>query len=349
VRQLHISEGLDIIREVFTTLREGGMTMKWLLSMAVSIGLLFGWPQLISLAVAAPPKDLREKEQLKAACLRLAKEYEEQVAEQDRLLRQGATSESEVLRARYDLAATQLDLAALGNKRDAVLEQSRVLVSLRERQLNLWLKMPSGDDLVAIEVLAAERRLANARFWLAREEGRGKDVVRYLRDIIDISNRELRALGPLESRGLASSQNVEDARRHIAYARYLLAKQEGKPEEAAKQLRIVADMRELGVARMHHLYKVWAVPARLVDWYRVLLMESQHRLAVVEKKPADARKYLDRIPQLLQHILQELEDIHSTDRLERAGLEYELALARYQLSSDELVRSAWDRSDELDH
>jgi len=329
-------------------LREGEMAMKWLFYFAVSIGLFFGWQSLVSPSSAAPPAS-KEKEQLKAACLRLVKEYEEQLAEQDRLFRRGATSESEVERARFDLAEVRHDLADLEAKRDAVLEQSRVLVAIRERQLNLLLKMPSGDDLVAVEVLASRRRLANARFWLAREEGAAKEVVRSLQEIIDISNRELRALEPLVSRGLASSQNIEDARRHAAYARYLFAKQEGQPEEAAKQLRIVVEMRELGVERMHHLYKVWAMPARVVNWYRVLLMESRQRLAVIEGKTADTRKYLGRIPSLLEHILQELEAIHSTDRLERANLEYELALARYQLSSDKLANSAWDRSYELDH
>ncbi len=316
---------------------------------AASIGLFFGRPWPISSPPGTPPTVEKERERLKTACATFVKECEDQLAQEVKLQRAGSTGESEVDDARFALAEARRDLAQAESQREAVIEQSRVLVAIRERERDRLLTLPGGGDVGAVEVLAARRRLSNAREWLARDEDASEDVARYLREIIDVCEAELKAVEALVVRGSASSGDVDDCRRRLAYARYRLAREEGRTGEAVEQLHITVEARERDLKRKQQLCGS-AAAAQDVDWHHVLLLEARQRLAVVEGNAPAAREHLGRIVAVLERTSQRLRDVFTSDRMLLAYSEYHLALAHYRLAlaSRDVALSEPDRLYELD-
>ena len=299
---------------------------------AVSVGVLFGAPCPAGPPSDAPPPARKERGQFQAACVALVRACDGELAEQVKLLRAGAATEGEVDVVRLALAGARQELALVEGRPAAAVEQSRALVAIRERELDRLLKLPGRGDVGAVEALAARRQVANARRWLAREERSPGGAARHLREVIELCDAEVRALQTLARRGIAVPEEVDAGRRRLAYARYRLAREEGRAEGAAEQLRITVQLREQDLKRTRQVDDGTAEAAQDVDWHHVLLLEARQRQAVFAGDAPAAREHLGRRLAVLERMSRRQREVLPADRVLRASLEYQLALVRYQLA-----------------
>jgi hypothetical protein len=315
---------------------------------------------LITLALvgvwgASPPADYQAKldkarEEWRAAAATLVAEREEDLGRELQLLPLGNTSEGEVDDAREHLAAARHGLAQAGGKQQAVIEQSRLIVAIRERELARVLRVPASSSS-EFERLATRRRLTSARLFLALEEGASTDVTRYLREVIEISRAEPAPLEALVSSGAASPGDLDWSRRRLAFARFLLADRDGTTQEAEEQLRIAIELCDRYVRQVEKASLGGAMPVILLDLARVLSLENQFRLALRKGNPAGAREHLGRIPPILEQACQRLRESPTPARKYLANYECRLAEARYRvvLASQHVTRAEvyfWGELDE---
>jgi hypothetical protein len=300
--------------------------VKQLLELALA-ALLFAGRAGTTSAPAAPPPAQEARDQFRAACVTYVQECERDLAQQLNLLRTGSTSEGQVDSARLELAAARHELALSEGRPGAAADQVRLIVAIREgerdRLATLW--GPGAGSKV--EVLAAQRRLANARYRLSEELDEPEEVSRHLQGIIDRSQVEARLMQAQAERGVASPGDAAVALRRLAYARYLLAKGAGNTAEAAKQLRTVVEVREQDYERARRLHTRKAAPAQYVDAARVRVLEVQLRLAVLEERADAAREHLAAIIALRQGMMRRLDESPAGRRAAVVRLRWELAQA----------------------
>ncbi len=312
--------------------------MKRFFYLAVLIPLAF-----VGLWPSSPPSDYQAKldkarEQWRAAAATCVAEREEDLGRELQLLPLGNTSEGEVDDARDDLAAARHELARADGKREAVIEQTRLAVAIRERQLARVLRVPANSSS-EFERLAARRQLTDARLFLAMEEGASADVTRYLREVNDLCKAEIGPLEALVSGGAASSGDVDWVHRRLAYARFLLAKREGNTGEAEKQLRTTIELCDRYARQVEKASASGAMPVIQLELARVLSLENQFRLARWEGNVAAAREHLGQIPPILDQTCGRLKDSPTPARKYLANWECRLAEARYRvvLASQDLA------------
>jgi hypothetical protein len=309
--------------------------MRAILCLAVAAVLAVVMPRgLFSPRDDAPSSDLKEREEWRAAAVRCVSVCEKNLEEEEHLFRTGAASEGEVDVARYYLAGARHELALCDGKREVVIQQARDMVAIREREWNRLVTV--SDPTTALDALAARRCLASARYHLSRMEGDTENAGMHLRSVLDACAAEVRGLQALAERGVITPESVDDALRRQAWARAVLAREEGRREEAVEQLRIVVKLRERDVERHKRVSAEGGSPPAFVEFMDVLLLEDRLCLAVAERKPDDAHEAVGGIVSLLEKITKRWKEVPNRDQVVVTAHEERLARYRLALASKDL-------------
>jgi hypothetical protein len=287
-----------------------------------------GGQQKLSLP-GAPGSVGEEERRFKEALDRLGKDYEAELALRTRLRTQGAMSEADVDEARLGLARVRINQALTEKKAEEVREQHNTVIKIRDRELARMQALQRMSSVSLYELLASQRRLAYARFLLARQEGRSDDAVRELREIVRTCEAELKAMSDL--RGISGAE-LEWARLLRTYARYCLARQEGKSDDAVRELRTTVEVGEAMLDRLTKLHRGSTLPLE-EEFNRLLVEFARHRLARAEQKPEEVRSHLREAVKLQEAIETRLRaDPASVSKLQKAELDHNLALSRLRLA-----------------
>jgi hypothetical protein len=194
----------------------------------------------------------------------------------------GVSSEINVEFARIWLAKARHDLALHENKIEDAIDQTRLIVKVREKQMKRMKQLSDNGLASEFEVNEAQRHLACARYFLGSEERKPQDVAEQLQLIVDLCKKELKHLEKLRAQAISSWQ-VHRAESRLISAQYLLAKTASNPEELIKELRRHVEVCEKEWKQVMDLKRSGA--AMVIETYavRVNLLNAKLRLANVEK------------------------------------------------------------------
>jgi hypothetical protein len=183
------------------------------------------------------------------------------------------------------------------------------------------------------EVEAAQRQLAAARYHVAEEEGNGEEMTHQLRLATQTCKKELDRTVGSYVRGAAPKAQVDEARYRLAFSRAVLAQAEGAPSERAEQIQLMIAVRQEALGRERQLYNRRSASQEAVDNAEIYYLKARLVRAFLERELRDAQQLLRRLVTLTEKRLQYLvRDPKPEEEEERAGLAWELALRRYQLT-----------------
>jgi hypothetical protein len=253
---------------------------------------LAGGSAALSREEAPPWSSADELAQFKAATVAVINHWERMLAKELGLRNQYASSDSNVYFARDQLTLGRHKLALLKDEPAAAREQLRAAVRIREDELRRLQRMTSQGTVSAREVGLAQLRLANARFRLAELEGHPEEAIRQLRILIDLGATEEKRIRPLAQKGAATAVQLSIARCQGAYARYRLAREEGRSKEALENLKLTVEARSelFALAQKEHGHGYLVTDN--VDYAHALLLRAQVRVAVLERNPERVRQLL---------------------------------------------------------
>lgn len=258
----------------------------------------------------------------------LVKVCEDDLANQLKMKAAGATSETAVDEARMDLARARHDQALFAGNVDGCREQIRAIIDSRTRQLGRVEALQRDAASSTYDVGAARRRLAHARYRLAQLEGRSADAVKEMRAIARIREDELNFFSVLP--GVMAQAGLEAARYQLAYARYRLAVEEGRSDDATRELRTAVAMWEKVRDRYAGLGPGTILPFE-AEWSRVRVHVAGAHLATAQRDPARVREHLRQIVVVWEEIARRLA-ADPVARRSRYEAEFELAWYRTRLA-----------------
>lgn len=204
------------------------------------------------------------------------------VAREIDLYAKGVSSEINVELARIWLAKSRHDLALNENKIEDAINQTRLIVSIREKQMNRVKLLNDKGLATEFELNEALRHLACARYFLAIEEKKSQDVAVQLQLIVDLCKKELIHLEKLRGQAISSWQ-VHRAESRLISAQYLLARTSNNPDKIVEELRRHVEVCEKEWKQAVELKRSGA--AMIIETYgvRINLLNAKLRLANVEK------------------------------------------------------------------
>jgi hypothetical protein len=228
-------------------------------------------------ANAAPVNPLREQ----------TTRLEEELSRKVQLRARGLAIDDEVDAAAVDLAKARHDAAVLANDRTAMLEQTRTILQVRERE---WQRVAAAVDrgiLTPNEADDVRRRLAVAR-WRVAAEQHDATADEQLRQIAELYERKVERLGQAHARGAALLRELNAARYRASCARYELARTNGRKADVRREIDLAVRIWEQEGERVERLYQAGREPfveAWLARWY---LLDARLRRATLDRDRTSA-------------------------------------------------------------
>jgi hypothetical protein len=254
--------------------------------------------------------------------------WERMLAREMDLQTKGVSSESKVDSIRVVLAKYRHDLAIHEKKSETVLEQSRLVLAIRERQLKRLQKLADLGIASELEITEARRHLACAQYFLAVEERNQEMVVDKLKIIVDLCSKEVRLLEKLRTNTISSFE-FHRAESRLISAQYLLTKTTvSSPEEIMKELRRRVEVCEKEWKQIVELKRQGAAMIYEVYYVRLNLLNAKLRLANVEKNSDELVGQLRALVSLHEETLPTVRGINFPDLQQIFKDEVQAQLAR---------------------
>jgi hypothetical protein len=136
---------------------------------------------------------------------------EERLETKVRLRRKGIASDDEVDFYRFNASLERCILARLDGDSEATVNQCKVVVAVRQSQLERARRVHERGGGLEAERDLIQRQLASANYRLAREEGDTKNTTKELERVLEIADKELRRERGLLGRTAGTQTEVEDA------------------------------------------------------------------------------------------------------------------------------------------
>ena len=274
-----------------------------------------------------------ETRRFKEALARLEKEYESELATRSKLRDQGAMTEAEVDEVRLDLAWMRRNQGIIENQPETVRVQLKTVIEIRDRE---WERLQTLQRMAGVglsELLAAQRRQVVARYDLARHENKFDTAARELREIVRICEDELKVLAALGN--AVAGREEAGARYRLAFARYRLARHEGRAEDAVRELRTTVANWEAYLDRLVRSPHASILPVE-EEFIRLEIQFDRYLISVTERNPEGVRKHLREAIAIAETIEKRLQgDPAGFSKLWKAAWDHNLALTRYYLARAE--------------
>jgi hypothetical protein len=291
-----------------------------------------------------------ERDRYRAALTDWEGWWAKEVAREQKLLTMGLGSEGDVDKARSYQATVRAELALVERNPEQARSELRTLVQVREREWQRAQTVHRRGTLATKDLRAAERRLANARYRLAGVEGPHTKVAAALQEVLTACAREIKVLRANLPRGTLVDGDVERALCRESYARYRLARLEGRTDDALRELTLMVQLREKEFRRMQHLLGLQAAAPRHVDGADFFLLRAQQRLALARNDREKVLGLLDRLIAVAERLLERELSLPSPNERDVMAFRAEIAYQRWRraLAQDDLTRIEDDPLDELD-
>lgn len=194
--------------------------------------------------------------------------YQRELERLVKLAESGAVPEGKVDNARRRLACARHEVAAAAGRRDDALAQLAMVVAVCEREVERLEKLGARRIVPEAEVDEGRRRLALARYTLAREKDEPEVAAEQLRIIASTWKRALERTEKLHQSGAAAKLEVNLARWGMAEARLRLGIVYGKGEVVVEELRTIVALHEARLEMIRETNRLggYASAAVKEDW-----------------------------------------------------------------------------------
>lgn len=250
----------------------------------VTAALLLAFTSLLPTAWADEPESDLQSKQIETARA-VIKFLEEELKKRQALHESQAASAEEVDQFRAEVTLNRCDLAQVENDPAELTRQLRIMVEIRERDLNRYQRLQSLGFGSPRQISAAQRRVAACRFLLERHAGELDVAEEHLQRVIELCQQDVDRLSRLHKQEAASILELNHARRRVVGAKYRLAIEQDVVGTMIPELRNAVELCEQECKQVEQLRERGA--ATWYDYYftRVNLLNIAIILAWLEKKP----------------------------------------------------------------
>jgi nitrogen-specific signal transduction histidine kinase len=142
---------------------------------------------------AQPPQQTEYQRLLQSTALEQMREtvkyWEEMLSRELDLLKKGGSCEAKVDNARVTLAKYRHNLALQENRHEIQHEQNKLILEVREKEMKRWQQLADQGNASALEISDAQRKLAWARLFIARQQQNQQVMVEQLQIIVRLSTK----------------------------------------------------------------------------------------------------------------------------------------------------------------
>lgn len=231
---------------------------------------------------------------------------DQELRREEKLLQLGYGTPDVVDQLRVYLAKVRHDLALYENKPEVIAEQIRIIIDVRNRDLQRVQRLKQMGIATEIDMVVARRRQESAQLIMAKLVGEEETVVKCLQKVVELGKREVALHQGSPNQG-QSSWDLQNAKGRLRCAQFLLLKAENREERMIPHLRDVLEECETDLARELNLLRMKRSTIQDLYAVRVNLANARIRLANVEQRHDVVLQQLQELITLHETTLAKLE------------------------------------------